>query len=115
MNDIKRFFKVLMAQNLDSLSQMAHKLEISCSYLSRIETGSRRLTTKIIQKITKKYNLSTDDEQFLYDCLTEDTNQIVIPVDNIEETHRKLLISICGELRKTDVNKLIEIRGMMNE
>lgn len=115
MTKLKRFLRVIRVQNGENSLQMSQKLNISRTYLSHFENGKQKLTVKFVNMIKKEYNLSTNDEQFLYDCLTEDTNQIVIPVDNIEETHKKLLLSICGELRKADMNKLIEIRGMMSQ
>lgn len=59
LTDLGKYLRKLRIDNGELLKDMADKLEISCSYLSSIETGKKKLTEQIKKKLIYTYKLDT--------------------------------------------------------
>ena len=86
------FIKIILTINNLTIADLAFILEVSPSYISAINKGSRKLNLKIIDKIAKNFNYKMYDLLKVYEYM------------EIENDYRKLLLfalnTLCPELHE---------------
>lgn len=82
----------------ETIHVMAKKLEMSISYLSAIEAGSRKIPTGMVDKIIQKYHLNKERSEIMRQAEAESSKEIDIDLSNVTSEQRKLVFALSRKL-----------------
>lgn len=75
---LKKFLRILRAENNEQLLDMAKKMNISVSYLSSIENNKRKIPKDFFKNLLKEYNLDKKLKRMLINVEKEEKyNEII--------------------------------------
>jgi HTH-type transcriptional regulator, competence development regulator len=116
LNNIKKlsiFMKKLRLNNNDqTMSDMAHGLGISISYLSSVENGKRTMTDEMIEKISSVYHLTneqTTELRYLRDLASDKLNVTLDGMDDSTKSTTVKFLSSVDKLSAEDLKKIDSI------
>lgn len=82
----------------ETIHTMAKKLDMSISYLSAIEAGSRNIPSTMVDMIIKKYHLDKERSEILRQAEAESAKQIDIDLTSMTAEQRKLVFALSRKL-----------------
>lgn len=92
-----------------TLRQMADAIEISPSYLSSIETGKRKLTTGILERIIGFFHLSKDKGDVLRDLANKTSESISIDLAGLADKRSESAVIFARKLNTMTDDEIEEI------
>ena len=93
----------------ENINTMAKKLEISISYLSAIEAGSRNIPSDMVDKIIKKYHLNKERSEVLRQAEAESSKEISIDLSTVSIEQRKLVFALSRKLNDISEEECLNI------
>ena len=93
----------------ETIHQMAKKLEMSMSYLSAIEAGSRNIPGDMVDKIIVKYKLNKERSENLRQAEAESAKEINVNLEGISKEQRKLVFALSRKLNKISDEECLDI------
>lgn len=90
-----RKLRIDMDENIHTMSK---KLGISISYLSSIESGTRKIPSGMVDKIIKIYHLNSERSEIMRQAETESLKAIDIDLSNVSSEQRKLVFALSRKL-----------------
>lgn len=110
MLEFGRLLKIIRVNNGETAKMMAGKLFISPSYLSSIESGTRKVPVNLIEMITETYNLTPYEEVQLHEAVIGGDISQKINFDNCHNRKKKLIFAILQDnLSKEIFNKIYNL------
>ena len=82
----------------ETIYQMAKKLDMSISYLSAIESGSRNIPGDLVDKLIEKYNLSNERSNAVKQAEAESAKELNVNLKGISPEQRKLIFALSRKL-----------------
>lgn len=83
----------------ENIHAMAKKLEISISYLSAIEAGTRNIPNDMVNKIIDKYHLNKERSEIMRQAEAESAKTIDIDLSTVSDEQRKLVFALSRKLK----------------
>ena len=93
----------------ENIHAMAKKLEISISYLSAIEAGSRKIPEGMVDKIIKKYHLNEERSEIMRQAEAESSTEIDIDLSTVTVEQRKLVFALSRKLNDISDKDCLDI------
>ena len=93
----------------ENIHSMAKKLDISMSYLSAIEAGSRKIPSGMVDEIIKKYHLNKERSEILRQAEAESSKEIDIDLSNVTNEQRKLVFALSRKLNEISDEECLKI------
>lgn len=110
------YLKRLRLDNHDErLIDMANKLNISQSFLSAIESGTRNLSNKLVRKIVEIYKLDEKNEKELIYLRDLASHKINITLENLEEEQKEAVVQFLSNVKDLDEKSLEKIKLIIRE
>ena len=82
----------------ETIYQMAKKLDMSISYLSAIESGSRNVPGDLVDKLIEKYNLDSERSCTMKKAEAESAKELNINLKGISPEQRRLIFALSRKL-----------------
>jgi len=104
--------KLRLNNNDQTMSDMAHGLGISISYLSSVENGKRTMTDEMIEKISSVYHLTneqTTELRYLRDLASDRLNVTLDGMDDSTKSTTVKFLSSVDKLSAEDLKKIDSI------
>lgn len=98
-----------------TLRQMADAIQISPSYLSSIETGKRKLTTEILEKIIGFFHLSKSKEDTLRDLANKTGESINIELAGLSQNRSESAAIFARKLNTMTDEEIEEILRVLKK
>lgn len=108
-----KFFRKLRIENGEVLYDMAMKLEVSSSFLSRVENGKKRPPMKWKDIIINEYSLKGRELFEFEEAFFEAVNADSIDISRYTESDRELMLSFArkfNELDKEAIRQMLDSR-----
>ena len=100
VTEFGKYIRILRVNNDELLGDMAKKLNVSAAFLSRVENGLAKPTSKIEEGIIAKYNLSTQ-EITQFRLLVERTrNGNVLSLEHLKPQDQMLVKCLAQSVEK---------------
>ena len=93
----------------ENIHAMAKKLDISISYLSAIEAGSRKIPEGMVDKIIKKYHLNKERSEIMRQAEAESSTEIDIDLSTVTVEQRKLVFALSRKLNDISDKDCLDI------
>lgn len=93
----------------ETIYQMAKNLEMSISYLSAIEAGTRNIPSDMVDKIITKYKLDAERSEIMRHAEAESAKEIDINLDGISIEQRKLIFALSRKLNNITNEECLDI------
>ena len=93
----------------ETIHVMAKKLDISISYLSAIEAGSRNIPSDMVDKIIAKYHLSGERSEILRQAEAESSKEIDIDLSTVSAEQRKLVFALSRKINDISDEQCLDI------
>lgn len=93
----------------ETIHTMAKKLEMSMSYLSAIEAGSRNIPSDMVDKIITKYKLNKERSEILRQAEAESAKEINVNLDGVSPEQRKLVFALSRKLNDISDEECLNI------
>ena len=93
----------------ETIHAMAKKLEISISYLSAIEAGSRNIPNDMVDKIIEKYHLNKERSEILRQAEAESSKTLDIDLSAVSSEQRKLVFALSRKLNEMSDQDCLDI------
>ena len=107
-----KFGKELRKLRIDTdenISNMAEKLDISISYLSAIEAGTRNIPADLVDKLVKEYHLTEERRETLRQAEAESAKDLEICLESMTPEQRKLAFALSRKLTDITDQECLEI------
>ncbi len=101
--------EIRLKNNNERLSDMAHKLGVSASYLSTVETQKRRMNDKLLRKIVEVYGLDDSDRKKLNELRNLASNELSISFEDIDSSKKEAVVKFLSnveDLSSEDLEKI---------
>lgn len=112
-NNLRKFLVSLRSDNgNESILDMATKLGISESYLSRIERGLRVIPENFYEVIVEKYKLDDKKAKELYSNIAKLTTEVKINLKNSSNEKKTVAVNFAkkfSKLKDSDVKEIDNI------
>lgn len=112
-NNLRKFLVSLRSDNgNESILDMATKLGISESYLSRIERGLRVIPENFYEVIVEKYKLDNKKAKELYSNIAKLTTEVKINLKNSSNEKKTVAVNFAkkfSKLKDSDVKEIDNI------
>lgn len=112
-NNLRKFLVSLRSDNgNESILDMATKLGISESYLSRIERGLRVIPENFYEIIVEKYKLDDKKAKELYSNIAKLTTEVKINLKNSSNEKKTVAVNFAkkfSKLKDSDVKEIDNI------
>lgn len=112
-NNLRKFLVSLRSDNgNESILDMATKLGISESYLSRIERGLRVIPENFYEVIVEKYKLDDKKANELYSNIAKLTTEVKINLKNSSNEKKTVAVNFAkkfSKLKDSDVEEIDNI------
>lgn len=112
-NNLRKFLVELRSDNgNESILDMATKLGISESYLSRIERGLRVIPENFYEVIVEKYKLDNKKAKELYSNIAKLTTEVKINLKNSSNEKKTVAVNFAkkfSKLKDSDVKEIDNI------
>lgn len=82
----------------ETIHAMAKKLDISISYLSAIEAGSRKIPNEMVDEIIEKYHLNKERSEIMRQAEAESSKEIDIDLSTMTAEQRKLVFALSRKI-----------------
>ena len=102
----------------ENLATMSEKLNISLSYLSAIENGTRKTPPDFIDKVTRAYQLSKEEAERLQQAATNSTDKISVSLVAAKAEQKQVAVTLSRrikDLSTEDCRKIMELLEEHNE
>lgn len=107
---VGKALKIIRINNDITAQAMAKALNITPSYLSAIENGSRSAPKDFYEKITDAYTLTPAEKNSLMNAICNATEKVQINVKNMNQSNKDLLFALArNELDTETVEKLCAV------
>lgn len=93
----------------ENIHGMAKKLDISISYLSAIEAGSRNIPSDMVDKIIAKYHLNGERSEILRQAEAESSKEINIDLSMASAEQRKLVFALSRKINDISDEQCLDI------
>ena len=97
------------------LKDMADKLGVSSSYLSAIENGKRRMTSKLLENIKKIYNLSSEQTQKLERASMANQEKVSVDIEGMSESKKIFAMAFARDFEGISEEQMKRIRDILEE
>lgn len=108
LTEIGKELRKIRIDNDENIKAMASKLDMSISYLSSIESGSRTIPDDLVEKVVKTYNLNSDREEVLRNAEINSSKKISIDLSNTTSDRKQLVFALARELNDIPDEECIE-------
>lgn len=98
-----------------TLRQMADAIEISPSYLSSIETGKRKLTVEVLEKIIGFFHLNREKEDTLRDLANKTSESISIDLSGLSQNRSESAAIFARKLNTMTDDEIDEILRVLKK
>lgn len=112
-NSLGIFCRKLRIERGEVLYDMAKKLEVSSSFLSKVENGKKKPPAEWEKKIIDYYNLSGEKKREFTDCFFDALNNDYIDISKYNEKDKKLMLSFAREFDELDkalIESILKLR-----
>lgn len=82
----------------ETIHAMAKKLDLSISYLSAIEAGTRKIPSDFVDKIIQKYHLNKERSEIMRQAEAESSKSIDLDLSNVTLEQKKLVFALSRKL-----------------
>lgn len=93
----------------ETIHAMAKKLDISISYLSAIEAGSRKIPGEMVDKIIEKYHLNKERSEIMRQAEAESSKEIDIDLSAMTAEQRKLVFALSRKINDISDEECLSI------
>ena len=114
-NNLRKFLVELRSDSgNESILDMATKLGISESYLSRIERGERGIPTNFVDDVAKTYKFDNTQKKELSEIVNSLTNEVKLSLENIPKDKKEMAIKFAKNFKKlgnkevSDISEILE-------
>lgn len=91
---IRKFLKGIRTEEKETLSAMAARLGCTKQHLSRVESGERKLSEEIIEKIAKEYKLEEEKKEELVVSAKSSPATCLVDISELSYEKREMIIRI---------------------
>lgn len=116
---IGKFLRLLRLNNNEILKDMADKLEVSVSLISSVETGKKKASDNLKEKIIEKYSLSNEEIEKLNDAIVRtnirELNEITLKTNNLDENREDLAVAFARCFSNLDDNSTNKIKKILEQ
>lgn len=110
------FLKALRHENgKEKLSDMAHKLEVSASYLSTVENGKRVMHDKLFQNLVNLYQLSKTQAKELNILRNLEAKSISINTEKLDDERKDTVIQFLSSIDDLSSEEMRTIQHLINK
>lgn len=106
--------RILRIEREEVLFDMAQKLGLSSSYISSIETGKRKITENLLDKLRRCYNLSDAEFEAFKQAAEESRSSISLELDSASTEQKDLALSFAKKFNSLDKDTIRQINQLMN-
>ena len=112
MTEFGRMLRIIRINKGETAKDMAHKLNISPSYLSAMENGKRNIPLYIGDSISDIYGISDEDKQNIKFAIINTNESIKLDMSGIADKKKEIVVLLMSK----DVNEdtLDKIYGLLN-
>lgn len=108
LTDFGKALRIIRINRSINAREMASQLDISPSYLSAIENGTRSVPENLLSLILTKYKL-TDYELEIINKSFESSGELKINIADLPDNKRRLLLSITNNnLSEEDIQEFFK-------
>lgn len=109
ITELGRYLRAYRLDNNMLLKDMAYELRITPSYLSSLEKGKRRFSTKVFNKVISKYGTDTHKKYNIESAYYKDMGYILIDVTMASNEHIALALDFKDKLIYLNERRVREI------
>lgn len=106
--------RILRIEREEVLFDMAQKLGLSSSYISSVETGKRKITENLLNKLRCCYNLSDAEFETFKQAAEESRSSISLELDSASTEQKDLALSFAKKFNSLDKDTIRQINQLMN-
>ena len=99
----------------ENMAAMAKKMEISLSYLSAIETGTRAVPEGFVEKLSRKYRLSKKTTDELLIALDHSVSSVDISLVSALPLQRDLAVMLARKLPGMSEEECEKVLSILKE
>lgn len=97
----------------ENMNEMAMKLDISKSYLYYLSSGERTVSSKIIEKIIKSYNLNNDEVKELNKSIAYSRDVVKLDLSGLDLETRKIIIELIHRIPTMSEEKILQLKKII--
>lgn len=109
-----KFCRKLRIDNNELLFDMAQKLQVSSTFLSKVENGKKKPPEEWKNKLINLYNIDDYYLDELNKSFFEALNYDSIDIRNLNEQNKELMLSFARKLDLLDTDQLRKINNILN-
>lgn len=113
VTEFGKFLRKLRIDRGELLADMAQKLEVSASFLSAVETGTKNMPHAWPSQIIDLYSLSKEQAVALRKAADVSVKQIRIQLDDIQNEKRDLVITFARLFNDLGCNEVESIMRIL--
>ena len=99
----------------ENMAAMAEKMEISLSYLSAIETGTRAVPDGFVEKLSRKYKLRKKSTDELLTALDHSVSSVDISLVGALPLQRDLAVMLARKLPDLSEDDCVKMLSILKE
>ena len=102
LTPLGKYLRKLRKDKGERLYDLAKVANVSCSYLSAVETGLKKASAQLLQAISSHYRFDIEQQKILQRLADLSVPSVTIDMRNLSEEDRKLCLFVAEQARGMD-------------
>lgn len=115
VTEIGKFLRKLRIEEDMLLKDMAEKLEISSALLSGIELGKKAISDSVLKKISKAFNLSSEQIAELEQAASVSQPQVKIDLVGKSADEREMVVSFARKYESLSAEQKEQLKKLLED